>query len=206
MLKKQLKLCTTTSCILIFELFLLPQQYFLPEELQTASSPPRCSQCPPVGWPSAPARTAGSDAQHRTARQRQNIKREILCQMHKDTHVLYLYKQTYTYTHLGFYIIEGKEFEAKPNLVIFLDALLHKTTGWVQPPEREREFTFKICVRLLYIHTHTHRYIAPTFSPLPLTSSYCIINVPTWLNESLRRDKTEIISYIFINKHACNIE
>lgn len=33
-----------------------------------------------------------------------------------------------THTHLRFYIIEGVEFEAKPDFVIFLDALLHETS------------------------------------------------------------------------------
>lgn len=47
-------------------IFLLQQQSGLPAELQRASSPPRCSQHPPAGWPSEPAHTAGSDALHRT--------------------------------------------------------------------------------------------------------------------------------------------
>ena len=48
-------------------------------------------------------------------------------------------KTIFTHKHLRIYIIEGKVFEAKPDSVIFLDALLHETTGWVQPPWRERK-------------------------------------------------------------------
>lgn len=55
------------SPLLTAKAFTSMTQCFLPEELQTASSPPRCSQCPPAGWPSVLAHTAASDAQHHTA-------------------------------------------------------------------------------------------------------------------------------------------
>lgn len=56
-------------------------QLFLPEELQTASSPPRCSRCPPAGWPSVPAHTAVSDAQRHTGQT--EIGRRIKFQTHR---------------------------------------------------------------------------------------------------------------------------
>ena len=52
--------------VLLVHMFLLQHQSDLPAELQTASSPPRCSRCLPAGWPSEPAHTAVSDAPHRT--------------------------------------------------------------------------------------------------------------------------------------------
>lgn len=91
---------------------------FVPAELQTASSPPLCSQCPPAEWPSVPARTAGSNAQRRTAQS--GVEIQSISNTHGYTCCI-----INTFLYLGFYIMESIVFEAKPQAVIFLNALLH---------------------------------------------------------------------------------
>lgn len=164
------------TSIRVIHIFHCQQMDFLPAELQTASSPPRCSRCLPAGWPSVPAHRAGSDVQHHTAgwRGKRRMRSESwytgkeIC---THTHSLYLCK--HTHTHLRIHIVSSIVFEAKPEFITLLDALLQKTTGRVQPPERDRQriYMFMISYLLhpcLSVFKITRKYYLTSYRQLDL--------------------------------------